>query len=76
MRFGKNYTERKALDHDDGSYRDLKVAVEQNPEAFIFKSRSYSGVKAKVCADCGFIAFYADNPYLLWQTYQNRLNKI
>lgn len=61
----------KALDYNDGAYYDLKVGVDENPEAFFFKNRNFSDIKAKVCADCGYIHFFALNPELLWQAYQN-----
>ncbi len=66
----------KALDYNDGSYYDLRIAVDQNPGAFIFKNRNYSDVKAKVCADCGYIHFFAENPENLWYAYQNRQKNV
>lgn len=50
---------------------NFRVAVDADPDAFIFTERNYSGVSAKVCANCGFIAFYADDPKLLWRAYKN-----
>lgn len=35
------------------------------PKAMIFKERRSSPVSAWVCATCGFIEFYADNPLKL-----------
>ena len=55
---------------------DLRIAVDENPDALIFKQRSYSIVKAKACGDCGFIQFYAEDPKMLWTAYQNQQNKI
>jgi ferredoxin-like protein FixX len=66
----------KALDYNDGAYYDLKISVDENPQAFIFKNRNYSDVKAKVCADCGFIHFFAGNPEILWSTYQKSRKKV
>jgi hypothetical protein len=55
---------------------DFRVAIDAKPDAFIFKERNYSNVKANVCADCGFIAFYATDPKLLWQIYQRKKNNV
>lgn len=69
--------EVKVIDRGHGhSTYNFTVAVDENPDAFIFKQRNYSDVKAKVCADCGFIGFYATDPKLLWQIYQRKQNKV
>ncbi|MEZ5427127.1 MAG: hypothetical protein R2747_12730 [Pyrinomonadaceae bacterium] len=67
----------KVLERGDGnaSY-SLRVALEENPDALFFKGRTYSNIKASVCADCGFIQFYAEDPKTLWATYQNRRNDV
>jgi hypothetical protein len=52
----------------------FQVAVHEKPDAMIFKQARYSATRAEVCADCGFVALYADAPSELWQAYQNRLN--
>ena len=57
---------------DANSDHILQVAVDEKPSAFVFKNRMYSDVKADVCADCGYISFYAIYPENLWTTYQNR----
>lgn len=60
---------------DRGHYHatsELRVGFDQKPDALVFKQSIYSVVKAKVCADCGHVNFYAENPQLLWQTYQNQ----
>ena len=67
----------KAVDLGDyNSLNDMKVAVEEKPDALIFKQRIYSTVKAHVCADCGFIQFYAEDPKTLWAAYQNRQKNV
>ena len=58
-----------------GSY-DMQISVDEKPDALVFKSRGYSDVEAEVCADCGYIAFYAKDLYTLLESYQNRQNKI
>jgi hypothetical protein len=48
------------------------VAVDESPDAFIFKKRVFSEVDADVCGECGFIQFYAKDPEALWTAYQNQ----
>lgn len=48
----------------------MKVAVDQNREALIFRNRIDSEIRAKVCADCGYVSFYAIHPEHLWTAYQ------
>ena len=54
---------------DHSSDKHLHVAIDESPNALFFKDRMYSTVKADVCADCGFIKFYATQPKLLWEAY-------
>jgi hypothetical protein len=65
------------LDKGDGSvnYR-MQIAVDEKPDALIFKQRNYSEIDADVCADCGYIQFYAGNPKILWDAYQIQRNKV
>ena len=55
---------------------DLRVAVYEKPDALIFKQKIDTIVKAKVCADCGFTRFYANEPKKLWFAYQNQKNNV
>lgn len=48
----------------------LQIAVDEDPSAYIFKSRHYSDVRAEICAECGYISIYATHPDALWMTYQ------
>lgn len=60
---------------DRGDYNaagNITLSVDENPEAFMFKQRVYSSVTAKVCGDCGFIEFYADEPESLYSAYLNQ----
>lgn len=57
-------------DHNAGF--SLTVAVDENPDAWVFKSRNYSETRAEVCGHCGYIQFFALDPALLWTAYQNR----
>jgi hypothetical protein len=50
----------------------LKIAVAAQPDALIMKKRTYSDVRAELCADCGYVRFYATDPKELWSAYQNR----
>lgn len=40
----------------------LLVATQRKPEAVIFKGQETSTVSAWVCADCGYLELYADDP--------------
>lgn len=60
-------------DHNAGFI--LTVATDEKPEAWLFKSRSFSETRAQVCGSCGYIQFFATDPGLLWQAYQNRLRR-
>jgi len=63
----------KAIDRGEGNVSmDLSVAVDEFPDALIFKQRIYSELDADVCGECGFIQFYAKNPELLWDAYQKQ----
>lgn len=64
----------KVIDRGDyNSEGDLVVAIDENPDALIFKERFRTTTIAKVCGNCGFIEFYANNPNELYQAYQNQL---
>jgi predicted nucleic-acid-binding Zn-ribbon protein len=53
----------KVIDTADYSVqKDLSVAAFRSPDAFIFKGQVTTTVSAWVCASCGFIELYADNP--------------
>lgn len=73
----KIITDAKAIDRGDhNSSNDMRVSVDEKPAALIFKQRIYSTVKAHVCADCGFIQFYAEDTKTLWTAYQNRQKNV
>ena len=61
---------------DHSSDKPLNVAIDQSPNAFIFKERNYSTVRADVCADCGFIKLYATQPKFLWEAYLRQQEKL
>jgi formate dehydrogenase assembly factor FdhD len=63
----------KVLDRaSQHSSLDFRVAVDANPEAYIFKERNYSKVTANVCGACGFIHFFAEDYKMLWNSYKNQ----
>jgi hypothetical protein len=63
----------KAIDRGDSNANLIfRVAVDESPDAFIFKKRVFSEVDADVCGECGFIQFYAKDPEALWTAYQNQ----
>ncbi len=67
----------KVIDRGDhNSSNDMRVSVDEKPDALIFKQRIYSTVRAHICADCGFIQFYAEDPNMLWLAYQNRQKNV
>ena len=60
---------------DEGQYASgyLKIAVDQKPDAFLFKGRISGGVNIVVCGDCGYIEFYAESPRTLYQAYRDMM---
>jgi predicted nucleic-acid-binding Zn-ribbon protein len=53
----------KAIDRsDNGVEMELSVATYSKPEAFLFKGKLITTLSAWVCADCGYVEFYADSP--------------
>ena len=53
----------KAIDRNDGGRKaELSVATFRNPGAFLFKGQVTTTLSAWVCADCGYVEFYADSP--------------
>lgn len=54
----------------------FNVAVDEYPDALMFKQRIYSAVDADVCGECGFIQFYAKSPKILWTAYQNQKKNV
>lgn len=54
----------KAIDrgHLNSEAADLSVATFRTPEAFVFKGKLSTSLSAWVCAECGYVEFYADTP--------------
>jgi predicted nucleic-acid-binding Zn-ribbon protein len=59
----------KAIDRSYGgtgsNQTDLTVATFRKPDAVLFKGQQNTTLSAWVCADCGFVEFYADSPKAL-----------
>jgi hypothetical protein len=63
----------KAIDRGDSNVNlGFQVAIDGDPDAFIFKQTTYSTVNVNICGDCGYIRFYAANLQALWDADQNR----
>lgn len=56
---------------DQGQYSDgsLKVAVDGNPYALVFKDRLYSRLTADVCGQCGHVELKVAEPGDLYEHY-------
>jgi predicted nucleic-acid-binding Zn-ribbon protein len=52
----------KAIDRAHSSEEELSVATFRKPEAILFKGKLSTTLSAWVCADCGYVEFYADSP--------------
>ena len=51
-------TEASAVDYFDMAIkRPLKLELDSNHEAWVFKGTQAGELKATVCADCGFVMF-------------------
>ena len=59
----------KASDRSYGGHgstqTDLTVATFRKPDAVLFKGQQNTTLSAWVCAECGFVEFYADSPKTL-----------
>lgn len=57
----------KAIDrgHLNSEAADLSLATFRTPEAFVFKGKMSTNLSAWVCAECGYVEFYADTPKAL-----------
>ena len=53
----------KAIDRAHyNAVTELSVGTFRKPEALLFKGQLTSTLSACVCADCGYVEFYADTP--------------
>lgn len=54
---------------------NLKVRVDADPTAMVFKKATRSDVHAYICSSCGFTELYADNPEELYRAFQAARSK-
>ncbi|MBA4147799.1 MAG: hypothetical protein H0X66_06755 [Verrucomicrobia bacterium] len=52
----------KAVDRNDAGWSDSTIATYAKPDALIFRERQTTAVSAWVCAECGLVEYYADDP--------------
>jgi predicted nucleic-acid-binding Zn-ribbon protein len=52
-----------------GAEENFTVRVDADPSAMMFKKSTRSPVHAWICAQCGYIELYADNPGELYQAF-------
>ena len=57
----------KAIDrgHLNSEAQELSVATFRTPEAIMFKGKMTTTLSAWICAECGYVEFYADAPKML-----------
>ena len=59
----------KAIDRGPHhSEAELSVATFRTPDAILFKGKLSTTLSAWVCAECGYVEFYADSPKVLQST--------
>ncbi len=49
---------------------DLKLRVDADPDAIVFRGRTRSSLKACVCGRCGYVEFYASDPESLLRAFR------
>jgi hypothetical protein len=58
--------------HYDRPAGNLKVVVDENPNAWLFKGEVQSSLKAWVCGSCGFTELYAKDYAALLAAHQKQ----
>ena len=48
---------------------DLKLRVDAEPSAMMFKKSARTALHAYVCSSCGYVEFYADDPTALYDAF-------
>jgi predicted nucleic-acid-binding Zn-ribbon protein len=59
-------------DRGEGQTENLKVIVEENPHAWVFKGAVKTSLKAWICGVCGFTELYAKDPADLLTAYRKQ----
>ncbi|HET8825566.1 MAG TPA: hypothetical protein VFM77_10585 [Terriglobales bacterium] len=57
-------------DRNQNMEYDLKLRVDAQPSAMVFKQAARSAIHASVCSSCGYVEFYADDPQTLYDAFQ------
>jgi predicted nucleic-acid-binding Zn-ribbon protein len=55
---GHNVRKLNTYDGNDGASRNLSLVHYKNPNAMLFKGRTYYPMYAIACFDCGYVEFY------------------
>lgn len=58
------------VDYNERREQHLKVRVDADPTAFMFKEATQSEVRAYICGSCGYIELYAEKPEELYRASQ------
>lgn len=56
-------------DRNQNMEYDLKLRVDAQPSAMVFKQAARSAIHACVCSACGYVEFYADDPKALYDAF-------
>lgn len=56
-------------DRNQNAENDLKLRVDAQPSAIMFKQAARSAIHASVCSSCGYVELYADDPKALYDAY-------
>ena len=56
-------------DRNQNMEYDLKLRVDAQPSAMVFKQAARSAIHACVCSSCGYVEFYADDPQTLYDAF-------
>jgi hypothetical protein len=65
----------RVADYSERGEQHLKVRVDADPAAIMFKQATRSEVRAYICGSCGFIELYAEKPEELYRASQAAMAK-
>jgi hypothetical protein len=54
----------------DGFEYDLRIRVDADPDAILFKEAERCPLEARVCGKCGYTEFYATDPANLLEAWR------
>ncbi len=67
----------QVFDRGDGDGKhEFEVYIDETPNSLVFKNRTYHGIRAEICGDCGFVHFFLYDPKSLWAAYQRQQNDV